>query len=113
MFSPAAVSADRIAALRRAWGVLPQMRVVLMPGRIAPWNGQMSMIDAARLLVGGGDRNIVFVFAGDDRSQPRYARALRQRARMHGIDTLCRFIGPLPRHAGRARRRRCRGGDRA
>jgi glycosyltransferase involved in cell wall biosynthesis len=92
-FSPAAVSADRIAALRRVWGVLPQMRVVLVPGRVAPWNGQMSMIDAARLIVGGGDRNIVFVFAGDDRVQPRYARSVRHQAHVHGIDTFCRFVG--------------------
>ena len=61
-FSPAAVNVERVAALRRAWGVLPQTRVVLVPGRIAPWNGQMSMIDAARLMVAGGDRNIAFVF---------------------------------------------------
>jgi glycosyltransferase involved in cell wall biosynthesis len=92
-FSPAAVSADRIAALRRVWGILPQMRVVLVPGRIAPWNGQMSMIDAARVLVGGGGRNIAFVFAGEDRGQARYARALRRQARMHSIDTLCRMVG--------------------
>jgi len=92
-FSPAAVSADRIAALRRTWGILPEMRVVLVPGRIAPWNGQICMIDAARLLVGGGDRNIAFVFAGEDRGQWRYARALRHQARMHGIDTLCRMVG--------------------
>ena len=45
------------------------------------------------MLVGGGDRNIAFVFAGEDRGQPRYARALRRRARMHGIDTLCRLVG--------------------
>jgi glycosyltransferase involved in cell wall biosynthesis len=93
-FSPAAVSGDRIAALRRTWGVLPQMRLVLTPGRIAPWNGQMSVIDAARLLVGGGDRNIAFVFAGEDRGQLRYKRALRRRAREHGIDTLIRIVGP-------------------
>jgi glycosyltransferase involved in cell wall biosynthesis len=92
-FNPAAVSPERIAALRRMWGILPQMRVVLVPGRIASWNGQLSMIDAARLLVGGGDRNIAFVFAGEDRGQARYARALRRRARMHGIDTLCRMVG--------------------
>ena len=92
-FSPAAVSADRIAALRRVWGILPQMRVVLVPGRIAPWNGQLSMIDAARLLVGGGGRNIAFVFAGEDRGQVRYARSLRRQARVHSIDTLCRFVG--------------------
>jgi glycosyltransferase involved in cell wall biosynthesis len=93
-FNPAAVSSERIAAIRRVWGVLPQMRVVLVPGRVAPWNGQMSVLDAARLIIGGDTaRNIVFVFAGEDRGQPRYARALRRQAHMHGIDTLCRFVG--------------------
>jgi glycosyltransferase involved in cell wall biosynthesis len=92
-FSPAAVSADRIAALRRAWGVLPHTRVVLVPGRVAPWNGQMTMIDAARLMAAEGGRNIAFVFAGDDRVDQRYTRSLRRRARVHGIDTLCRLIG--------------------
>jgi glycosyltransferase involved in cell wall biosynthesis len=96
MFSPAGISGDRIAALRRAWGVLPNVRIVLVPGRIAPWNGQMLMIDAARLLIGGGDRNIAFVFAGEDRGQIRYRNALRRRAREHGIDTLVRIVGHCP-----------------
>jgi glycosyltransferase involved in cell wall biosynthesis len=96
VFSPAAVSGDRIAALRRKWGILPEQRVVLVPGRIAPWNGQMSMIDGAHLLVRNGDRNIVFVFAGDDRNQPRYARSLRNQVRMHGIEAFCRFVGHCP-----------------
>jgi glycosyltransferase involved in cell wall biosynthesis len=74
------------------WRIPPQMRVVLVPGPIAPRNGQLSMIDAARLLVGGGDRNIAFVFAGEDRGQARFAHALHRRARMHGIDTLCRMV---------------------
>jgi glycosyltransferase involved in cell wall biosynthesis len=95
-FSPAAISAERIAALRRVWAVLPEVRVVLVPGRIAPWNGQMSVIDAARLIVGGGERNLVFVFVGDDRAQPRFGRRLREQAGLHGIDTLCRFVGPCP-----------------
>ena len=95
-FDQGAVSADRANSLRRAWGVLPDTRVVLVPGRLAPWNGQLDMVDAARLLVTGSDGNIVFVFAGDDRSEPRYVRALRRQTRMHGIDTLCRFIGQCP-----------------
>ncbi|HEX3710376.1 MAG TPA: glycosyltransferase [Pseudolabrys sp.] len=93
VFSPAAVSADRIAALRRIWGVLPGMRIVLVPGRVAPWNGQMSVVDAARLIVSGGERNIAFVFAGEDRSNAGYARSLRRRAHTQSIDTLCRFVG--------------------
>jgi glycosyltransferase involved in cell wall biosynthesis len=96
MLNPALVSGDRVAALRRAWGILPQMRIVLIPGRIAPWNGQLGVVDAARLLVAGGDRNIAFVFAGEDRGQARYARALRNRARAHGVDTLCRMVGHYP-----------------
>jgi glycosyltransferase involved in cell wall biosynthesis len=95
-FSPAAISGDRIAAIRRRWGILPHIRVVLVPGRLAPWNGQMSVIDAARLLIGAGGRNLIFVFAGEDRGQPRYRASLRRRAAMHGIDTLCRFVGHCP-----------------
>jgi glycosyltransferase involved in cell wall biosynthesis len=95
-FSPAAVSSDRIAAMRRTWGILPQVRVVLTTGRLAPWNGQIGMIEAARLLVGSGDGNIAFVFTGDDRGQPRYVRAMRRRASMHGVDTLCRMVGHCP-----------------
>jgi glycosyltransferase involved in cell wall biosynthesis len=96
VFSPAAVGADRIAALRRVWGILPHMRVVLVPGRIAPWNGQLSVIDAAPLIVGNGERDIAFVFTGEDRSQARYARSMRRQAQMQSIDTLCRFVGHCP-----------------
>ncbi|MBV9555776.1 MAG: glycosyltransferase [Pseudolabrys sp.] len=92
-FSPAVVHPDRIAALRRSWGVLPNQRVVLVPGRIAPWNGQMGIADAARLLVGNGQRSIVFILAGDDRSERNYARAVLRRAHVHGIDTLFRIVG--------------------
>lgn len=93
-FNPALVRPERIAALRRAWGVLPDFRIVLTPGRIGPWNGQLALVDAARLLVGGGERNIAFVLAGDDRADARYTRALLQRARAHSVDTLFRLVGP-------------------
>lgn len=92
-FSPAAVSADRIAATRRVWGVLPHMRVVLITGRIAPWGGHMSVVEAARLLVANGDRNVTFVFAGEDRGQAAYVKSLRARAQQHSIDTLIRIAG--------------------
>ena len=95
-FGPGSVGADRINALRRAWGVLPDTRVVLVPGRLAPWNGQLNLIDAARLMASASDGNIVFVFAGDDRSEPRYVRALRRQTRTLGIDTFCRFIDQCP-----------------
>ena len=96
MLNPSLARPERIAALRRAWAILPEMRIVLVPGRIAPWNGQMTVIDAARLLVGGGERNVVFVFAGEELRNARYARVVREQAHKHGVDTLCRFIGHCP-----------------
>jgi glycosyltransferase involved in cell wall biosynthesis len=93
-FSPAAVSADRIAALRRAWGIPPQLRVVLTCGRIAPRNGQLSMIDALPLLAGPGEHNLAIVFAGEDGGQQHYAQSLRRQARLRGVDALCRMVGP-------------------
>jgi glycosyltransferase involved in cell wall biosynthesis len=92
-FSPAAISGERIAAMRRVWGVLPDMRIVLVAGRVAPHNGQMSAVDAARIVVANGRRDTAFVFAGEDRLHLRYAASLRKRAKLHGIDTLCRFVG--------------------
>jgi glycosyltransferase involved in cell wall biosynthesis len=95
-FNPAAISGDRIAALRRVWGVLPEMRVVVVAGgRIAPWNGQMTALEAARLIA-ANRRDVNFIFIGDDQAQPRYAASLRRRARTHAIDTLCRFVGHCP-----------------
>ena len=53
----------------------------------------MGVIDAARIIVANGSRNVAFVFVGEETRHPRYARQLRKQARMHGIDTLCRFVG--------------------
>ena len=92
-FDPAAVSNDRIEDLREDWGILPGTRVVLVPGPITPRNGQLTMIDAARLLAGG---KIAFIFEGNDGGHWLYARRLRRQASVHGIDHLCRMVGPCP-----------------
>ncbi|HZP75858.1 MAG TPA: glycosyltransferase [Pseudolabrys sp.] len=92
-FAPTAVMPQQVLALRRAWGILPDLAVVLLPGRLAPWNGQTTLIEAARLISGAGDRNVVYVLAGDDRSHPRHVRALRRKMRALGVDTLFRVVG--------------------
>ncbi|MGE0565435.1 MAG: glycosyltransferase [Pseudolabrys sp.] len=93
-FSPAATFVERTAALRRAWSVLPDVKIIVVPGRVVPWNGQIALIDAARHLVANGDRNLAIVFAGDDRADRRYRDSIVQRARAQGIDTLIRLPGP-------------------
>ncbi len=93
LFDPAMVSANRIAAVQRAWGIHPRMRIVLVPGPIAPANGQLSLIDAAKRIIGASGNNIVFVFAGDDSEHPRHMSDLKRRAETHGIGAFCYFVG--------------------
>lgn len=49
-FNPAAVSEDRVAALRVQWGVPSSARIVLVPARLTAWKGQRVVIEAAGLL---------------------------------------------------------------
>jgi glycosyltransferase involved in cell wall biosynthesis len=104
IFSSAAVTADHVEAMRRNWRIPQEMRVILVSGSISASNGQMTMAEAARLIA-AVHSNIAFVFAGDDRAHPRYARSLRQQARTHGVDTpaagsaiarICRRHSPSP-----------------
>ena len=96
VFDPAAVARERVAALREAWRVEPGARIVLTPGRVAPWNGQILLPEVARILVEGGMRGIVFVVVGENRRHRNYARAILKQARAQGIAHLFRLTGHCP-----------------
>jgi glycosyltransferase involved in cell wall biosynthesis len=92
-FNPAAVSADRVEALRRAWRIPAHDRIVLVPGRVAPWNGQLMLPDVARALLDGRARGFVFVVAGENRSFRKYARFVAKEAQAKGVQSLIRITG--------------------
>lgn len=92
-FSPAAVDFARVVALRQAWGIPSGSKLVLIPGRVAPGNGQMTLIDTARILAAKGMRGVTFVFAGDDRRHPRHVRAIMQHIADAGVQPLFRMAG--------------------
>jgi glycosyltransferase involved in cell wall biosynthesis len=92
-FDPAAVPPGRVARLRHSWGIPSGVPVVLVPGRLAPWNGQMVLVDAARILADEGVTAVTFVLAGDDRRHRRFVRSFVRRARELGVDTLFRLVG--------------------
>lgn len=92
-FDCAAVSLERAAVLRRSWKIMPDERLILAPGRLDPGKGQLNIVEAARVLANGGMKRAVFVLAGDNKSQPDYARAIAEQARMHAVGHLVRQIG--------------------
>jgi glycosyltransferase involved in cell wall biosynthesis len=92
-FNPAAVEPERIEALREAWRISADDRILLVPGRVAPWNGQMILPETARTLMESGVSSFVFVLAGEFRRYRRYARSIMQEAHAAGVQALIRFTG--------------------
>jgi glycosyltransferase involved in cell wall biosynthesis len=93
LFDPDAVEPERIRALRESWRIEANKPLVLVPGRVAPWNGQDVVVDAAHTLLESGWQDVRFVFAGEDRSHRRYARSVAKRAEQLGVDNLIRSAG--------------------
>jgi glycosyltransferase involved in cell wall biosynthesis len=92
-FNPAAVDAGRIEAERESWQVSAHERIVLVPGRVAPWNGQLLVPAIARILLESGERDLVFVMAGEHDTFRKYARFIAEQAKRLGTETLLRFGG--------------------
>jgi glycosyltransferase involved in cell wall biosynthesis len=75
-FDPAAVSAERIAAMRAAWGVKPETKVILITGRILRRKGHHVVVRAAQRLKEMGMKDFLCVFVGEDRGHTRYTGEL-------------------------------------
>jgi glycosyltransferase involved in cell wall biosynthesis len=95
-YDPAAVSAERIDALRNLWRVGPEDQVILIPGRVAPWNGQAILPEVARMLVDDKMRGFVFVIVGEHTRYAKYARDFLRQANTFGLSTFFRLAGHCP-----------------
>jgi glycosyltransferase involved in cell wall biosynthesis len=92
-FDPAVVPAERINAVRTSWRIQGDERIVLIPGRVAPWNDQHVLPAIARLLIESGVRDFAFVMVGEHDTFRRYARYVADEARGHGMQAFLRFAG--------------------
>jgi glycosyltransferase involved in cell wall biosynthesis len=92
-FDPAAAKPHRVAAMLNAWQTSPDDRVVVVPGRVAPWNGQILVPEIARMLLDAGARDVVFVLAGETTTHGKYVRAVLKQAEALGVDNMFRVAG--------------------
>lgn len=93
-FSPEAVSGDRLTALRTAWGVAPDARLVVQAARQTRWKGQHVLIGAAaRLKDIAGLEDVVFILAGDDQGRNAYTQELTKRIEALGLTGRVKLTG--------------------
>ncbi len=93
-FDPAAVSEQRVAALRQDWGLRDGDRAVLHPARLTSWKGQGTVIAAARKLMAEGRLgDVVMILAGDAQGREAYANALGAQIADAGLEGHVRLVG--------------------
>lgn len=93
-FDPAAVTPERIAAVRAAWGVKPDTRVLLVGGRLLRRKGHHVVVHAARRLKEKGLRDFLFVFTGEDQGRSRYSGELWDLVLATRTADVVRIAGP-------------------
>lgn len=93
-FDPAGIAPDRVAAARRTWGVGPDTRVVLVPGRIIRRRGHHVAVQAAAHLKARGLRDVLFVFAGEDGGTSSYSGQLWDQVLASKTADVVRLAGP-------------------
>ena len=94
-FDPASVSAERIAAMRAAWGVRPDTKVILITGRILRRKGHDVVVRAARRLKDMGLKDFLCVFVGEDRGHTRYTGELWDLVLATGTIDVIRMAAPV------------------
>ena len=93
-FDPALVTPQRIEAVRAAWGVGGESRVIVVAGRILRRKGHHVIVRAARRLKDMGLRDFLFVFVGEDHGRSSYSGELWDMVVATGTSDVVRIVGP-------------------
>ena len=86
---PALVGAERLAALRAAWGVPEGQRIIMLPARVTRWKGQMVLVEAMARLPGDSFALLV----GDAAERPAFQAELLARIESLGLKDRVRLVG--------------------
>ncbi|HEV7368894.1 glycosyltransferase family 4 protein [Arenibaculum sp.] len=89
LFSPERVSQERLIQLARAWGVPDDRHVVMLPGRLTRWKGQLVLVEALARL---GRRDICCLLVGSDQGRTGYRREIEEAVARHDLGGVVRIV---------------------
>jgi glycosyltransferase involved in cell wall biosynthesis len=90
MFDPDTVSPDRLMKLARAWRLDEGQPVVMLPGRLTRWKGQLVLIDALARMA---HRDVCVVLVGDAQGRSKFERELTDLAERRNVGGRVRMVG--------------------
>ena len=90
-FTPLAVTDDRVSVLRQEWSIRPSHKVILVPGRLTRWKGQLVVLHALKKLV-QKNPDVLCVFIGSSQGRTAYQKELQDFVDAHGLESHVRFV---------------------
>ena len=94
-FDPDKVTRERIDAIRSAWGVKRETKVILITGRILRRKGHHIVVKAVKRLKEMGLKDFLCVFVGEDRGRTRYTGELWDLVLSTGTMDVIRMAAPV------------------
>jgi glycosyltransferase involved in cell wall biosynthesis len=91
-FATSRIDPARVHALRQAWHVAPDERIILLSARPSLWKGHKILIEATRVLLESGVRDIKVVLIGDLKAKG-HAREIDQAIAKAQVETIVRRVG--------------------
>ncbi len=88
-FSKENVSAERVTSLAKQWGLLKEKPVIMLPGRLTRWKGQMVLLEALTFMK---NKDIVCVFVGSDQGRTAYREEMALYAEAHHLTDKIKMI---------------------
>jgi glycosyltransferase involved in cell wall biosynthesis len=88
-FDPTLVGAERLAALRIAWGLPEGRPIIMLPARVTRWKGQMVLVEAMAQLPGDS----LALLVGDAAERPAFQAELLGRIASLGLQDRVRLVG--------------------
>ena len=89
VFDPARVTQARVIQLAKEWRLPDGVPVVMLPGRLTRWKGQITLIDALAKLA---RFDICCVLVGSDQGRTGYRKEIEDRIRMRGLESVVRIV---------------------
>ena len=88
-FDPAKISAERVTVLANAWRLEDGLPVVMLPGRLTRWKGQVMFIEAIAKMA---RRDLRCLLVGGDQGRTEYRQELENLVNSRGLGEIVRIV---------------------
>ncbi len=88
-FDMAKVSQERIIALSKKWRLPEDLPVIMLPGRLTRWKGQLVLLEALSKMK---HKDLRCLLVGSDQGRKRYRRELERKTRKLGLSEIVQIV---------------------